>query len=119
MVVLMPYVAERFPRLLCDLLHGESLEISQVQHTLLHRAEGLKTQLNDLPSLVRSCNVSPFGRQGVLDCSNIRAGIEMPDLQLFSTVHASMIGVAQDPHFSSAARRVELCRHFVDFHENV
>ena len=51
--------------------------------------------------------------------THIRAGIEVSDLQLLSPVHASMVGIAQDPHFSSAARRIELCRHFVDFHESI
>ena len=40
------------------------------------------------------------------------------DLKLFPPVHASMVGVAQDPHFSSATRGIELCRHLVDFHEH-
>src|SRR5260370_15185031 len=118
-VVVMPDVTERFPCFLGDLLHSESLEISQVQHALLHKTEGLETPLNDLPGLVRSRNACPFGQHCVLDGGNVRARIEMPDLQLLSPVHASMISVAQDPHFSSAARRIELCRHFVDFHENV
>src|SRR5713101_4958748 len=118
-VVVMPNVTERFSCFLGDFFHRESLEISQVQHTLLDRTEGLKAPLNDLSSLVGSRNPCPFGRQGVLDSGDIRAGIKVSHLELFPPVHASMIGVAQHPHFSSAARRVELCRHFVDFHENV
>src|SRR5579863_4086048 len=118
-VVVMPDVTERLARLLGDLLHRESLEIGQVQHTLLHQTEHLKASLNDLSSLLGSGNACPFGQESALDRSNIRTGIEMPDLQLPPSVHASMIGVAQDPHFSSAPRRIELCRHFVDFHENV
>src|SRR5229473_4236257 len=118
-VVVMPDVTERFPCFLGDFFHRESLEISQVQHTLLDRTKGLKAPLNDLSSLVGRGNACPFGRQGVLDGGDIRAGIKVSDLQLLPPVHASMVGVAQHPHFSSAARRIELCRHLVDFHENV
>src|SRR5258708_3215718 len=55
-VVVMPDVTERFPCLLGDFFHRESLKISQVQHTLLNRTEGLKTPLNDLSRLVASRN---------------------------------------------------------------
>src|SRR5260370_28749937 len=118
-VVVVPDITERLPRFVGDLLHREALEIGQLQHTLLDRTESLKTPLNDFSSLVGGGNVDCFHRQGVLDGGNIRAGIKMPHLELLPPVHASVIGVAQDPHFSSAAHRVKLCHHFVDFHENV
>src|SRR5258706_11142415 len=61
-VVVMPDVTEAFPCFLGDLLHRESLEISQVQHTLLDRTEGLKAPLNDLSGLVGCWNVDSLRR---------------------------------------------------------
>ncbi len=49
----------------------------------------------------------------------VSIGIEMSDLRFLTPVHASMVGVAHNPHSSSGALHIELWRHPVDFHENV
>src|ERR1700723_2032920 len=44
--------------------------------------------------------------------------LEFPPLKINAPIHAAVVCVLHQPHFSSATRRVELCRRFVNFEED-